>query len=76
MEEELILDRRISEVSELLLVKAKEELGETDSVREESVKLIKEWIHTHNQHLSHLGKIFTHIVIHTLITNGKLMSLF
>ncbi|KAK4028900.1 retinol-binding protein pinta-like isoform X1 [Daphnia magna] len=45
---------RSSEVSEQLLFKAKEELGETDSIREESLNLIKEWIQSHNIDYSHL----------------------
>jgi hypothetical protein len=57
MEKELITEmRRTSELSEELLIKAKEELGETDNIREESLILIKEWIPTQINDYSNLGK--------------------
>ncbi len=49
-------DRRSSELSEMLLIKAKEELGETDNIREEGVNLVREWIENHHNDYSHLGK--------------------
>lgn len=59
MEKELITEmRRTSELSEELLIKAKEELGETDNIREESLILIKEWIPTQINDYSNLGKWF------------------
>jgi hypothetical protein len=59
MEKELTTEnRRTSELSEELLIKAKEELGETDNIREESLILIKEWIPTQINDYSNLGKCF------------------
>lgn len=59
MEEELTMNKQelSSEVklSEELLEKAKEELGETDNIREESLSLLKEWILTHSNDYSNLG---------------------
>ncbi len=59
MEKELTIEKkRTSELSdEELLIKAKEELGETDNIREESLILIKEWIKTQIGDYSNLGNI-------------------
>ncbi|XP_046652805.1 retinol-binding protein pinta-like [Daphnia pulicaria] len=58
MEKELITEmRRTSELSEELLIKAKEELGETDNIREESLILIKEWIPTQINDYSNLDDL-------------------
>jgi len=58
MEKELTIKKgRSSDLSEELLEKAKEELGETNNIREESLILIKEWIQTHNNDYSNLGNI-------------------
>lgn len=62
MEEQLPIDihgkcnLQSSEVNEHLLLKAKDELGETDTVREENTILIKKWIQSHSSGYSHLGK--------------------
>ena len=59
MEEELTMVKQESssevKLSEELLEKAKEQLGETDNIREESLNLLKEWILTHNNDYSNLG---------------------
>jgi|LakMenEpi03Aug12_release.lakeMendotaPanAssembly.Ray.scaffolds.fasta_scaffold669491_1 hypothetical protein len=59
MEEELTMNNQESssevKLSEELLEKAKEELGETDNIREESLSLLKEWILTHSNDYSNLG---------------------
>ena len=59
MEEELTMNKQESssevKLSEELLEKSKEELGETDNIREESLSLLKEWILTHNNDYSNLG---------------------
>ena len=59
MEEELTMNKQESssevKLSEELLEKAKEQLGETDNIREESLNLLKEWILTHNNDYSNLG---------------------
>lgn len=56
MEEVAFIDRRSSELTELLLVKAREELGETDEKKIECVNEIKQWINTQtNEEYSVLG---------------------
>lgn len=61
MEEELTMNKQESssevKLSEELLEKAKEELGETDNIREESLSLLKEWILTHNNDYSNLDEL-------------------
>lgn len=57
MEEQILFEeRRSSELSESLLLQAREELGETDEAREEGVKAIKEWIKTHKNDYTSFGK--------------------
>lgn len=55
MEDVEVEDRRSSDLSEMFLTKAKDELGETDELREEYGALIKEWIE--NCGYPKLGKI-------------------
>lgn len=40
---------RTSELSDQLLLKAKEELGETDEVREKALEELREWIENHQE---------------------------
>lgn len=63
MEEVAFIDRRSSELTELLLVKAKEELGETEEKKIECVNEIKQWINTQiNEEYSVLGNnLFKHL---------------
>jgi hypothetical protein len=64
MEEELTTNKqRSSELSKELFIKAKEELGETDDVREESLSLIKEWIQTQQNDYSNLGNVLCFLFI-------------
>lgn len=55
--EDVFEERRSSDLSEALLLKAKDELGETDELREEAVIILKEWIETHKHDYSNLGEI-------------------
>ena len=71
MEEELAVNkRRFSELSETLLIIAKEELGETDNIREECLSLLKEWIQTQNNDYSNLGNGLEHLSFFCLHFNN------
>ena len=64
--------RRSSELSEALLIKAKEELGETDDFREECLIILREWIENHHNDYSHLGTVLKTIFVKGNFANGVL----